>query len=112
MCILENTQVLGLGRIRGADQARLYREVGLAETTAREKVIICNCEGNGLVMVPLRDRGVDDKMTSAHESHAHLWGRATTRMMKDSQGGAVSLRISGLVLFGRMRDMMGERCGD
>lgn len=24
----------------------------------------------------------------------------------------MSLRISGLVLFGRMRDMMGERCGD
>lgn len=36
VCVLENAQVLGLGRVRRANQARLHRKVGLAEATARE----------------------------------------------------------------------------
>lgn len=43
--VLEDTQVLGLGRVRRANQAGLHREVGLAEATARKKLIVCNCEG-------------------------------------------------------------------
>lgn len=38
--ILEQAQVLGLGGIGGADLARLDREVGLAKTTARKKLIV------------------------------------------------------------------------
>jgi hypothetical protein len=38
--IFEQAQVLGLGRIGGADLARLDREVGLAKTTACKKLFI------------------------------------------------------------------------
>lgn len=38
--ILEQAQVLRLGRIGGADLARLDRKVGLAKTTARKKLFI------------------------------------------------------------------------
>jgi hypothetical protein len=34
--ILEDTQVLGLGSVRRANQARLNGQIGLAETTARK----------------------------------------------------------------------------
>lgn len=58
MGVLENTQVLGLSRVRRADQAGLHREVGLAETTAREKLIICDREERDeLVINSSRDRG-------------------------------------------------------
>jgi len=38
--ILEQAQVLRLGRIGGADLARLDREVGLSKTTTRKKLFI------------------------------------------------------------------------
>lgn len=42
--VLEHAQILGLGRVRRANQTGLHREVGLAETAACEKLIICNRE--------------------------------------------------------------------
>lgn len=44
MGILEDAQILRLGGIRRANQTGLDREVGLAETAARKKLVICDRE--------------------------------------------------------------------
>lgn len=40
MGVLKDTQVLGLGSIRRANQAGLNGQVGLAEAAARKKLIV------------------------------------------------------------------------
>ena len=63
MRIVEDTKVVRLGRVRGADLTRLDLQFGLAEAAALDKDLICNARAQlvkGLAVVGAsKDRTYD-----------------------------------------------------